>query len=185
MNTTDNKNRAFIRDPRNPDVSERKNASNDDLFDAENLHDTDTNAEAMERGFTVRNGYNPNRPNPDQDSIAYEDDLDDLSDDFHSEKDLEDTDNDVYVVQLEDDDDLEDEDEYIDEDLDEDLENDEFDNPSDTFENDFNETEDVLEDIDDEDEIEEDDEEEDEDNQYIEDDVQEEEDYEDNDPRKF
>lgn len=152
----------------------------EDLKDDGRQTDND-NREIAERGYMVRNGYNPNRPNPDQEDFVSDDDLDDLNDDFHNDRDLEDNNDEIYEVELEDDN-------YIEE-------NDEFDNPSDLKEDefDFNETEDVLEDIDDEDEDEDDDDfiEEDIDNDdtdYIEDDVQEDNDdesYPENDPRRF
>lgn len=143
---------------------------NEELY--ENNEQKQTNREIAEQGFTVRNGHDPNKPNPDERITNDEDDLDDLNDDFHADRDLEDDDN------------LDDLDEEIDLDGDERVVNDEFDNPSDAFENTFNETEEDLEDIDqDEEEIEE------EDNyEYREDDIQEEENEEDypaNDPRKF
>lgn len=173
MNTIDQNNDIFKdkRDSRNQSISDKETLLNDD-FQNNELEDThQTNEEIANQGYTVRNGYDPNNPNPEQEKITNdEDDLDDLDDDFHSEKDLE----------------HDDDDDYIEEDLDDDGEdlnitNDEFDNPSD----DFNETEDVLEDIDEDD---------DEDDDYTEDDVQEEEDdiqedeegdYPANDPRKF
>ncbi|KAF2518059.1 hypothetical protein [Flavobacterium foetidum] len=152
---------------------------NNHLEDITNVKESDNNnREIAERGYTVRNGYNPNGINPDQEDYLSDDDLDDLDDDFHTDRDLEDNNDDIYEVELES------EDEYIEEGIDDEVENDEFDNPADTFENDFNETEDDLEDIDQD----EDEDYENEDNEYIEDDVQEsddEEDYPDNDPRKF
>ena len=140
---------------------------NEELY--QNNEQKQTNREIAEQGFTVRNGHDPNKPNPDE-RITNEDDLDDLNDDFHADRDLEGDDVD--------------EDEEIDLDGDERIVNDEFDNPSDAFENTFNETEEDLEDIDqEEEEIEEED-----DYEYQEDDIQEEENEEDypaNDPRKF
>ncbi|WP_291144371.1 hypothetical protein [Flavobacterium sp. UBA7680] len=173
MNTTDKRNGAFPKDPGSPS-SDRNTVMNEELYDL-NTKETQNNlAEDAERGYTVRNGHNPNKPNPDERSGVYDDDLDDLDDDFHKDRDLEDNNDDIYEVVLEDNDlDDEDEDEYIEEDLNEEeldeVENDEFDNPADTFENDFNETEDDLEDIDDDDDKEED-------SEYVEDDVQEEDD---------
>jgi hypothetical protein len=131
-----------------------------------NIRREDSNEEIANRGYTIRDGHNPNKPNPDE-NTAFEDDLDDLNDDFHSDRDLEDDDDTIYEVELEDDD------AELDIDGNELNEvNDELDNPSD----DFNETEDDLEDLDQDDEG------------YIEDDVQEEdniENYPENDPRKF
>lgn len=167
MKTTDNRNGTFPRDPGSP-ASDRNTVMNEDLNTKETQN---SRAEDAERGYTVRNGHNPNKPNPDERSGVYDDDLDDLDDDFHKDRDLEDNNDHIYEVVLEDNDlDDEDEDEYIEEDLDEEeldeVENDEFDNPADTFENDFNETEEDLEDIDDDDD-------EEEDSEYVEDDVQE------------
>ncbi|WP_281632247.1 hypothetical protein [Flavobacterium luteolum] len=179
MNTID-KNNGTNKDFREHFSDDRNLA--EDLKNDIRKSDTD-NREIAERGYTVRNGFNPNRPNPDQEDFA-DDDLDDLNDDFHKDRDLEDNNDDIYEVELEDD--FE--------------ENDEFDNPSDLTEEeyDFNETEDVLEDLDEDDDeddedeyIEEDIEEdigEDDDTDYIEDDVQEDKDderYPENDPRKF
>jgi hypothetical protein len=184
MNTTDKNNSTFPRDPGNPNSSDRNTVMNEELYDLNTRETQNSRAEDAERGYTVRNGHNPNKPNPDQESAVYDDDLDDLDDDFHKDRDLEDNTDQIYEVVLEDENDLddEDEDEYIEEDLDEEVENDEFDNPADTFENDFNETEEDLEDIDDEEDF--DDEEE---SEYIEDDVQEEndDDYIEEDKRRF
>lgn len=139
---------------------------NEELY--QNNEHKQTNREIAEQGFAVRNGHDPNKPNPDEPITNDEDDLDDLNDDFHSDRDLEGDDN------------LDDMDEEIDLDGDERVVNDEFDNPSDAFENTFNETEEDLEDIDQDEE---------EDNyEYQEDDIQEkenEENYPANDPRKF
>lgn len=171
MKTTDKRNGTFPRDPGSP-TSDRNTVMNEEFYDLNTQETQNNRAEDAERGYTVRNGHNPNKPNPDERSGLYDDDLDDLDDDFHKDRDLEDDNDAIYEVVLEDDNNLddEDEDEYIEEDLDEEeldeVENDEFDNPADTFENDFNETEDDLEDIDDEDE-------EEEDSEYVEDDVQE------------
>lgn len=171
MNTLDKKN-GINRDLKNQYSNDRN--LDKDLYNLDETRKTDNdNREIAERGYTVRNGYNPNRPNPDQEDFA-DSDLDDLSDDFHTDRDLEDTSDAIYEVELED-------------------EVDELDNPSDVRENeDFNETEDVLEDIDDEDEDEDEDdyveEDIDETNDYIEDDVQEDnddEEYPENDPRRF
>ncbi|WP_369012919.1 hypothetical protein [Flavobacterium anhuiense] len=181
MNTIDKKN-GYNTDLKNH-FSDDRNLG-EDLKDDRRQTDND-NREIAERGYTVRNGYNPNKPNPDQEDYLNDDDLDDLNDDFHNDRDLEDNNDEIYEVELEDDNFAE--------------ENDEFDNPSDLKEDeyDFNETEDVLEDIDDEDEDENDDEDDDDyieedidddDNDYIEDDVQEDDDeesYPENDPRRF
>lgn len=189
MDTTDNRNGAFPKDPGSPS-SDRNTVMNEELYDLNTRETQSSRAEDAERGYTVRNGHNPDIPNPDERSGVYDDDLDDLDDDFHKDRDLESSNDDIYEVVLEEDDARDedyddDDDEYIEEDLDdnvdldEDLENDEFDNPSDTFENDFSETEDDLEDIDDEED------EEDVDNNYIEDDVQEDNDYNEEDKRRL
>ncbi|CAM3530185.1 hypothetical protein [Flavobacterium chungbukense] len=146
-----------------------------DLKDDATKPDND-NREIAERGYMVRNGHNPNRPNPDEDNLT-DDDLDDLNDDFHTDRDLEDNNDDIYEVELEE-------------------ERDELDNPSDAGEDDydFNETEDVLENLDEDEDEEDDDEDEyideeiEDDNDYIEDDVQEDnddEEYPENDPRRL
>ena len=172
MSTIDQNNDIFKakRDSGNQHISDKETLLNNELQNDEFEDIHQSNEEIAKQGYTVRNGYDPNKPNPDQEKITNdEDDLDDLDDDFHTERDLE-------------------HDDYIEEDLDDDGEdlniaNDEFDNPSD----DFNETEDVLEDIDedDDDDYEEDDvQEEDEEDDFEEDDIQEE-DYPANDPRRF
>lgn len=172
MNTIDKKNSTLrgTVDPRNPtqNTDDSNALFNPEQLDITTIKDSDDNArEIAERGYTIRNGYDPNKPNPDQDQIK-DDNLDDLDDDFHSNKDLEDSNDAIYEVGLED--------EELDANGNELNEvNDEFDNPSD----DFNETEEDLEDIDQDDE---------EEQEYSEDDVQEKEQdevYPDNDPRKF
>lgn len=180
MSTIDQNNDIFKakRDSGNQRISDKETLLNNELQNNEFEDIHQSNEEIAKQGYTVRNGYDPNKPNPDQEKITNdEDDLDDLDDDFHTEKDLE-HDND---------------DDYIEEDLDDDGEdlnitNDEFDNPSD----DFNETEDVLEDIDEDDDEDDDDDykeddvqEEDEDDDFEEEEEEQEEDYPANDPRKF
>ncbi|WP_264551176.1 hypothetical protein [Flavobacterium sp. N2038] len=151
MNTTDKRNSIYNSDQRHQNTSDRNTVMNEELYDLDDIKTTDNdNAEIANRGYTIRNGHNPDKPNPDEEE--------DLNDDFHNQRDLEDH-NDNYEIELEDNPDK--------------NENDEFDNPDDSFENDFNETEDELDDIDDEDD------EDDDADEYIEDDVQEE------DPRKF
>jgi hypothetical protein len=161
METTDQKNRVFQENinSENPIISDKNDFMNEELYDNDEFKGTynQSNREIAEQGFTVRNGHDPNKPNPDEDQITNDEDVDDLNDDFHTDRDLEG------------DDDL---DEEIDLDGDERIINDEFDNPSD----DFNETEEDLEDID-----QEDDEYQEEDIQEEES----EENYPDNDPRKF
>ncbi|MBF4505445.1 hypothetical protein IRZ83_02125 [Flavobacterium sp. JLP] len=173
MNTIDNNNSTIKgnRDPRNQsqNANDKNTLMNEEMYNIDDVKKSDNdNSEIAERGYTVRNGTNPDIPNPDQIS---DDDLDDLDDDFHTQRDLEDNEDYIYEVELEDDE--------LDANGNELNEvNDEFDNPSD----DFNETEDDLEDIDQDD----DEEEEEEDDEYMEDDVQEEdEEYQQNDPRKF
>ncbi|MFC0777506.1 hypothetical protein [Flavobacterium sp. HJSW_4] len=175
MDTINNKNRTN-RDL-NEHISSDRNLGKD--LNADIKKSDNDIREIAERGYTVRNGYNPNKPNPDQEDFVSDDDLDDLNDDFHNDRDLEDNNDDIYEVELEDDN-------YVEE-------NDEFDNPSDLKEDeyDFNETEDALEDIDDDEDDEDDYVEEDideDENEYIEDDVQEDnddEEYPENDPRRF
>ncbi|MFH6995384.1 hypothetical protein [Flavobacterium sp. FlaQc-48] len=169
MNTTDKKNSTLNKDYKNHNSYDRSNAVSDEFFDLDKTKTTeDSNEEIADRGYTVRDGHNPNKPNPDE---RYLDDEDDLNDDFHTDRDLEDNEDTIYEVELEDDD------AELDIDGNELNEvNDELDNPSD----DFNETEEDLEDLDQDDDEEEE--------EYIEDDVQEKddnEDYPDNDPRKF
>lgn len=167
MNTTDQKNSVKTnKAPQNQNTTDKNVYMNEELYDNEEFKDINqSNREIAEQGYTVRNGYDPNKPNPDREITNDEDDLGDLNDDFYTDRDLEDDDN------------LDDLEEEIDIDGDEKIVNDEFDNPSD----DFNETEEDLEDIDqDEDE----DEENEDNNEYKEDDIQEE-DYPANDPRKF
>jgi len=165
MNTTDKKNSTFDKNYKNHNSYDRDNAVDDEFFDLDKTKETkDSNKEIANRGYTIRDGHNPDKPNPDE----HETDLNnDLNDDFHTDRDLEDND-DVYEVELEE------EDAELDIDGNELSEvNDELDNPSD----DFNETEDDLED-----------DEEDDEDEYIEDDVEQDnddEDYPDNDPRKF
>ncbi|TDD95784.1 hypothetical protein [Flavobacterium cellulosilyticum] len=53
-----------------------------------------TNAEIAEQGFTVRNGHNPDEPNPNENpkkekSNLNIEDIKNLDDDFHNDKDLE------------------------------------------------------------------------------------------------
>nr|WP_294779575.1 hypothetical protein [uncultured Flavobacterium sp.] len=180
MNTTDKRNGTFPKDLQNQ-ASDRNNVMNEELYDLNTQRTQSSSAEDAERGYTVRDGHNPDGPNPDLNGRGYDEDQDDLNDDFHTDRDLEDNDN-VYEVVLEEESDLEDGEDFDDddEDLDEEVENDEFDNPADTFENDFNETEEDLEDIDDEDSEDETD--------YKEDDVQEDNDdegYPENDPRRL
>lgn len=174
MNTTEQRNSAAndIKDPRNQNLNagDRNSVVSEEFYDNDELKQT--NEEIAERGYTIRNGYDPNKPNPDEDITNDEDehitndedDLDDLNDDFHTDRDLEPDNLDTE----------------IDIDGDEKVINDEFDNPSDDFGETFNETEEDLEDIDqDDDEDIEDDE-----LEYEENDI-EEEDYPANDPRKF
>lgn len=162
MNTTDQKNSTTkgnrVPGNQNQNKADRSNLMNEELYDIDDIKKSDNdNREIAERGYTVRNGHNPNKPNPDEDE----------NDDFHTENDLKHNNDDLYEEELD----------MNGNNLDD--VNDELDNPSDILEreDDFNETEDDLEDIDDEEE----------DEEYIEDDVQEEEEekFPDNDPRKF
>lgn len=136
----------------------KNNLINEDMHEIDQMKRTpQTNKEAADLGYTVRNGTDPNRPNPDRFlSTAEQTDLDnlnDLDDDFHTDKDLEHDEIDEFDLE---------------------IENDELDNPSDVVEEDFNEIED-LEDLDQDDEPDQ--------NAITEEDI--EEDYPDNDPRKF
>ncbi|MBB4802830.1 hypothetical protein HNP37_002905 [Flavobacterium nitrogenifigens] len=168
MSTIDKKNSNYreINDHFSSDRNLGKDLKN------EGMKSDNDNREIAERGYMVRNGHNPNRPNPDQEDYLSDDDLDDLNDDFHNDRDLEDNNDDIYEVELEE-------------------ERDELDNPSDAGEDDydFNETEDVLEDLDEDDDEDEYIEEDiDDDNDYIEDDIQEDNDddeYPENDPRRL
>ena len=159
MQTTEQKNSIFkgTRDPKNSNTAAKNSLINEELGNIDKMkQQPQSNKEAAELGYTVRNGYDPNKPNPDQDLASSDDD--DL-DDFHTDKDLE-------------------HDEIDEDDFEE--ENDELDNPRDILEDDFNEIED-LEDLDqDEDEDEDDDSEEE---NVTEEDF--EENYPANDPRKF
>lgn len=170
MNTTEQKNSTTSnRDPRNQNLNtaDKNRLMNEELYDIDDMKETDDdNAAIAERGYTVRNGHNPDGVNPDE--MVYErKDIEELDDDFHSEKDLIHTSDDLY-------------DDAVDEDLDPAV--DELDNPSDVRERedgDFNEVDD-LEDIDPDDE--------DEDDDFEEEEIEEEdseEDYPANDPRKF
>ena len=92
MNTINNTNRTN-RDL-NEHISSDRNLSKD--LGADIKKPDNDNREIAERGYTVRNGYNPNRPNPDQEDFVSDDDLDDLNDDFHTDRDLEDNNDDIY-----------------------------------------------------------------------------------------
>jgi hypothetical protein len=169
MNTTEQKNSTSNRDPRNQNLNtaDKNRLMNEELYDIDDMKETDNdNAAIAERGYTVRNGHNPDGINPDE-MVYDKKDIEDLDDDFHSKKDLIHTSDDLY-------------DDAVDEDLDPAV--DELDNPSDVRERedgDFNEVDD-LEDIDQD--------EEDEDDDFEEEEIEEEdseEDYPANDPRKF
>lgn len=170
MNTTEQKNSTTSnRDPRNQNLNtaDKNRLMNEELYDMDDMKETDDdNAAIAERGYRVRNGHNPDGVNPDE--MVYDrKDIEELDDDFHSEKDLIHTSDDLY-------------DDAVDEDLDPAV--DELDNPSDVRERedgDFNEVDD-LEDINPDDE--------DEDDDFEEEEIEEEdseEDYPANDPRKF
>lgn len=179
MNTTEQKNSTTSNsDQRNQNLNTADNRlSNEELYTIDDKKETDDdNSVIAERGYTVRNGYNPNEVNPDDRRMEYEqEDIEDLDDDFHSEKDLKSNSDDLY-------------DDTVDADLDPAV--DELDNPSDIRERtdgDFKEVDD-LEDIDDEDEDGEDIEDEDDEDEFEEDEIREEdseEDYPENDPRRF
>lgn len=171
MNTTEQKNSPTSnKDPRNQNLNtdDKNRLMNAELYDIEDRKESDNdNSEIAERGYTIRNGHNPNNVNPDE--MFYDkEDIEDLDDDFHSDKDLIHNSDDLY-------------DDALDADLDPAV--DELDNPSDIRERedgDFNEVDD-LEDID------EDDDEEDEEDDFTEGEIEEDsqDDYPDNDPRKF
>ena len=181
MNTREQQNSTTSdRDLRNQNLNTAGNApSNEELYNIDDVKETDDdNSVIAERGYTVRNGYNPNEINPDDRRMEYEqEDIEDLDDDFHSDKDLKHSSDDRY-------------DDAVDADLDPAV--DELDNPSDIRERtdgDFKEVDD-LEDIDDEDDddIDEDLDEDDDEVEFEEDEIEEEdseEDYPANDPRKF
>ncbi|OXA80988.1 hypothetical protein SAMN05444397_101714 [Flavobacterium aquidurense] len=168
MNTTEQKNSTTSnRDPRNQNLksADKNNLMNEELYDIDDMKEIDDdNAVIAERGYTVRNGHNPDGINPDE-MIYDKKDIEDLDDDFHSKKDLIHTSDDLY-------------DDAVDDDLDPAV--DELDNPSDVRERedgDFNEVDD-LEDIDPDDE----------DDDFEEEEIEEEDsekDYPENDPRKF
>lgn len=169
MNTTEQKNSTTSRDPRNQNLNtaDKNSLMNEELYAIDDTKETDDdNSEIAERGYSIRNGHNPNKVNPDE--MFYDkDDIEDLDDDFHSKKDLIHNSDDLY-------------DDAVDADLEPAV--DELDNPSDIRERedgDFNEADD-LEDIDPDDE--------DEDEDFEEDEIEEEdseEEYPANDPRKF
>ena len=181
MNTTEQKNsttskRDFTN--QNQNTADKNRLMNEELYDMDDMKETDDdNAAIAERGYTVRNGHNPDGINPDE-MVYDKEDIENLDDDFHSKKDLIHTSDDLY-------------DDAVDDDLNPAV--DELDNPSDVRERtdgDFNEVDD-LEDIDqdDDDEDEEDDDAEEDDNDEFEgDEIEEEdsdEDYPANDPRRF
>ncbi|GIZ09886.1 hypothetical protein [Flavobacterium sp. UMI-01] len=128
-------NKENLEDKNNPsqqmDEKFIKNANKVDYFPA-SRSDKQTQSEIAEQGYTVRDGHNPNTPNPYEEQIT--NDEFDLNDDFHTDRDLE---------------------EPLDSNGNIKNENDEFDNPSDSFVDDyFQETEeesDAIESIDDED----------------------------------
>lgn len=134
MNTTDKKNSNISnRDPKNQNQStndDKNTLMNEEMYDLDKMKQTDNSQkEIVNRGYTVRNGYDPNKPNPDKKQITNdEDDLDDLNDDFHTQNDLDDPELDMDGEDLN-------------------IVNDEFDNPTDTQDDDFYET-DYLDDLD-------------------------------------
>jgi hypothetical protein len=168
MNTTEQKNSTTSnRDQRNQNLNtaDKNGLMNEELYDIDDMKESDDdNSEIAERGYMVRNGHNPNKANPDE--MFYDkEDIEDLDDDFHSDRDLIHNSDDLY-------------DDAVDADLDPAV--DELDNPSDIRERedgDFNEVDD-LEDID----------EDDDEDEFEEDEIEEEDsddDYPANDPRKF
>lgn len=131
MNTTDKKNSILNSYFKNENLkpNEKNTPTNEELFNLDKIkRKDDNNKEIANRGYTIRDGHNPNKPNPDQEDLVYEDDLDNLDDDFHKDRDLEDDNHDVYEVELEE---GEDEDDELDIDGNLNEVNDELDNPSD------------------------------------------------------
>lgn len=103
----------------------RNAATNNEVYPNER-RDKQTNEEIAEQGFTVRDGHNPNKPNPYEGQV--DKDVSELNIEFQKGKGLN-------VEELASNGDIK-------------FENDELDNPSDPPVEDFQETEDILEDID-------------------------------------
>lgn len=103
----------------------RNAATNNEVYPNER-RDKQTNEEIAEQGFTVRDGHNPNKPNP----YEYQDkkDVSELDIDFKKGTGL-------HLEKLDRDGNIE-------------FENDELDNPSDPSVEDFQETEDIMAGID-------------------------------------
>ena len=102
----------------------RNAATNNEIYPNER-RDHQTNEEIAEQGFTVRDGHNPDKPNPYE---GIDKDVSELNIEFEKGTGLN-------VEKLDRDGNLE-------------IENDELDNPSDPPVEDFNETEDIMEGID-------------------------------------
>lgn len=193
MNTSDNNN-IGTRDARNQNLNRQNTVLNDRLYDNAEMRRAQHQEDIKTHGYTIRDGYDPNKAIPDQERITHkEDDLDDVDYDFNAPGDLEDDDefdnpSDNLENDYKDADDIDEEDEnFLDDhthttgdilyDENADNLNDEFDNPSD--DEDLTESDQDLQELDpDDDDLESD---------LEEDEIEEEEgeNYPDNDTRKF
>ncbi|WP_264537269.1 hypothetical protein [Flavobacterium sp. N1736] len=128
METTDKRNSAVgNRDPRNQNLNRQNTVLNEKLYANDEIRKANRQENIENYGYTIRDGYNPNKAIPDQERITNEDDLDDLDDDFHAADDLEDDADDADNL------------------------NDEFDNPSDNVNDDFTNSADEFDDEEEED----------------------------------
>ncbi|KUJ60865.1 hypothetical protein AR687_15780 [Flavobacteriaceae bacterium CRH] len=191
MNTSNNNN-IGTKDSRNQNLNRQNTVLNERLYDNDEMRTAHHQEDIKNQGYTIRNGYDPNKAIPDQEKITTkEDDLDDVDYDFNAPGDLEDDDEfDNPSDNLDDMDDLDEDDEnFLDDhthttgdilyDENADNLNDEFDNPSDSEE--LTESDEDLQELDpdDDDDLEDDLEE----GEIEEEDS--EEDYPENDPRRF
>jgi hypothetical protein len=191
MNTSNNNN-IGTKDSRNQNLNRQNTVLNERLYDNDEMRRAHHQEDIKNQGYTIRNGYDPNKAIPDQEKITIkEDDLDDVDYDFNAPGDLEDDDEfDNPSDNLDDMDDLDEDDEnFLDDhthttgdilyDENADNLNDEFDNPSDSEE--LTESDEDLQELDpdDDDDLEDDLEE----GEIEEEDS--EEDYPENDPRRF
>lgn len=130
MNNTDKRNSTFPLNPGNPGTQ------NEELYDL-NVPGTQNNhVEDAKHSYTARNSHNLNKACPEEKSGLYDDDLSDLDDDFHTNRDLESNNYKIYEVIPEDEDDLDDIDDeeefeeednqYIEDDVQEKDDNDNF-----------------------------------------------------------
>ncbi|TDO83110.1 hypothetical protein EV143_102374 [Flavobacterium chryseum] len=194
MNTSDNNN-IGTKDPRSQNLNRQNTILNEKIYDNDEMRRANHQEDIKRYGFTIRNGYDPNKAIPDQEKITTkEDDLDDVDYDFNAPGDLADDDefdnpSDNLENDYTDPDDMDEDDEnYIDDhthttgdilyDKNADNLNDEFDNPSD--DEDLTESDNDLQELDPDDDDLEDDLEE---GEIEEEDS--EENYPENDPRKF